>query len=210
MAKESVAKQVAKLLESDLYTKRALMMGIANASAVAQLIRREHLPRASFVAVKAAVMRYTEAQEAYAGAPRLLSLLSKTKTSIKSGVAVLHISPRFKHLLKLEKIYDKASEFAMINSDNAITIMVDDELADEVLKIVGRASVISIERDNSIVSLTSPSTIEVTPGVVAFVSDLLARHGINIKEYYSCYIDTVLVFSKKDALRAYELLESVE
>lgn len=210
MAKESVAKQVSKLLEQDLYTKRALMMGIANASAVAQLIRREHMPRASFVAVKAAVMRYAEAQEEYEAAPALRSLFSKTKTSIKSGVAVLHISPRFKHLLKLERIYDKASEFAMINSDNAITIMVDDELADEVLKIVGRASVISMERDNSIVSLTSPANIEVTPGVVAFVSDLLARHGLNIREYYSCYTDTVLVFSKKDALRAYELLESIE
>ncbi len=210
MAKESVAKQVSKLLESDLYAKRALIMGIANASAVAQMLRREHLPRASFVAVKAAVMRYAEAQEEYAAAPDLRKLLSKTKVSIKSGVAILHISPRFKYLLKLEKIYDKASEFAMINSDNAITIMVDDELADDVLKIVGRASVIGMERDNSIVSLTSPSSIEFTPGVVAFVSDLLARHGINIKEYFSCYIDTVMVFSKKDALRAYELLESVE
>jgi len=210
MAKESIAKQVTRILENDFYTKRALMMGIANASAVAQMIRREHMPRASFVAVKAAVMRYTEAQEDYAASPSLHKLLAKTQTSIRSGVSVIHISPRYRHLVKLEKIYDKASEFVVINSDNAITVMVDDELVDDVLKLVGKASVLGVERDNSVVSLTSPARIEKTQGFVAFVSDLLARYGINIKEHYSCYTDTVFVLSKQDAIKAYELLESLD
>ena len=53
--KESTARQAARIIDADLYIKRALMMGIANASAVAELIRKEHLPGASFVAIKAAV-----------------------------------------------------------------------------------------------------------------------------------------------------------
>ena len=208
MAKESIAKQVSALLDTDYYTKRALLMGIANASAVAQMIRREHMPRASFVAIKAAVIRYVEAQEEYEASPDLRKLLSKTKTSIRSGVSVIHVSPRYKYLLKLAAIYDKASEFAVINSDNAITVMVDDELADDVLKLVGKANVLSVEQDNSIVSLTSPAKIETTLGFVAFVTDLLSRHGINIREYYSCYTDTIFVLSKQDAIKAYGLLES--
>ena len=209
MAKESIAKQVAKILENDHYTKRAIMMGIANASAVAEMIRKGHMPRASFVAIKAAVMRYAAGQGAYEATPELRKLLSRTQTSIRSGVSVIHISPRYRHLVKLERIYDRASEFAVINSDNAITVMVDDDYADDVLKIIGKASVISIERDNSVVSLTSPAKIESTLGFVAFVSDLLARYGINIKEHYSCYIDTVFVLSKQDAIRAYALFEGL-
>ncbi|VVC04831.1 Uncharacterised protein [Candidatus Burarchaeum australiense] len=209
MAKESIAKQVSALLDTDYYTKRALLMGIANASAVAQMLRREHMPRASFVAIKAAVNRYVEAQEDYEASPDLRNVLSKTKTSITSGVSVIHISPRFRHLLKLGPIYEEASEFAVINSENAITVMVDDELADDVLKLIGKANVMSIERDNSVVLLKSPSKIETTPGFVAFVSDLLARYGINMREYYSCYTDTIFVLSKRDAVRAYEIFESL-
>lgn len=209
MAKESVASQVVIILENDLYIKRALALGIANVSAVAQLIRREHMPRASFVAIKAAVLRYAEAQEDYAASDSLKTLLSKTEVRIRSGVSVVHVGPRFKSLLKLEKIYNMAGEFAVIESDNAITIIVDDDLADEVLKLVGKASVLSILRDQSVVSLISPSKIETTPGFVAFVADLLARHGINMQEHYSCYTDTVFVLSKKDALRAYGILDAL-
>ncbi|RLG20174.1 hypothetical protein DRN67_00715, partial [Candidatus Micrarchaeota archaeon] len=166
-------------------------------------------PRASFVAIKAAVMRYAESLEDYEEKTDLRKLLGRTRSSIRSDVSVIHISPRFKHLVKLEKIYNEAREFVMVNSDNAITVIVDNDLVEDVLKMIGKASVISVDRDNCIVLLTSPPKIERTLGFVAFVSDLLARYGINIKEYYSCYTDTVFILSKKDAIRAYELLESM-
>lgn len=38
---------------------------------------------------------------------------------------------------------------------------------------------------------------------------MLARNGINILEYYSCYTDTVFVLAKKDALKAYSLFDRV-
>jgi len=206
---DSIAKQVVKILEDDLYLKRALVLGIANVSAIAKYIKAEHIPKASIHALKAGIRRYAESMEEYEASLGLKKLVSSTKLKMTSGIAVIHIAPRFKSLLKLEPLYNKASEFAVINSDNAITLIVDDKLVDEVIRTIGRLTILSIERDNSLITLTSPSKIESTPGFVAFVTDLMARHGINIREHYSCYTDTVLVLGKQDALKAYEILDSL-
>jgi hypothetical protein len=77
------------------------------------------------------------------------------------------------------------------------------------MKLVGKQNIIKFLKNQYTVTLQSPEGIETTPGFVAFFSEILARNGVNIREHYSCFTDTVFVLAKKDALKAYSLFDRV-
>ena len=204
----SIAKTVFDYLDSDKGATDAMRRGIANYSAVSEGIMKEcSLPKSSYYAVKAAVRRYGEKLEKYDAASELRKLIKKTKVSIRSSVAVIRTPARFRQLLKLREIERDARDFSLIESENAITIIVDDEYADEALAQLGKANVMQVERGLHMISLTSPQELEKVPGFVAFSTDLLARAGINIKECFSCYTDTVFILEKEDAMKAFRILD---
>jgi predicted amino acid-binding ACT domain protein len=45
-----------------------------------------------------------------------------------------------------------------------------------------------------------------TPGVVSYITGILSSEGINIVHVESSYRDTIIVLSKQDASRAFNLL----
>jgi hypothetical protein len=54
--------------------------------------------------------------------------------------------------------------------------------------------------------IDSPQEIEEVPGVVSYITSLLAEQGVNIFEFISCWRYTVIVLHRKDVVRAYEVL----
>jgi hypothetical protein len=57
--------------------------------------------------------------------------------------------------------------------------------------------------------ITSPKNLEVTPGVVAFLTALLSGQNINMIEFISCYTETIIVVERVDAMKSYEILSEV-
>lgn len=51
-----------------------------------------------------------------------------------------------------------------------------------------------------------PDNVEKVPGVVAYITSLLAEQGVNIYEFISCWKYTIIVVKREDSLRAYEVL----
>ena len=62
-------------------------------------------------------------------------------------------------------------------------------------------------KGQSAVVIVSPREIITTPGFVAYITSLLARHQINITQIESCHTDTVLILDQENALRAFQILE---
>ena len=56
--------------------------------------------------------------------------------------------------------------------------------------------------------MVSSPRLETVPGVVAFLTAALAREGINLKEFLSCYADTIFIVEKSQATKAYSVLSS--
>ena len=205
---KSVAKQVARLLDADPYIKQSLKLGVANYSAIAKKLRKEYLPKASLEAVKAAVRRYSIEEEEFDYLRDLKEILRGTRLVLKSDVCVLLLFPDTH--LDLDKITKRiGKDFSIVRSTNAITIITGQERSEQLLKLVGKQNIIKFLKNQYLLTLQSPEGIETAPGFVAFFSEILARNGINIREYYSCYTDTVFVLAKKDALKAYSLFDRV-
>ncbi|MFC2174294.1 hypothetical protein ACFLQ2_00290 [archaeon] len=204
--KQSVTKQVFAALDANPYMKQAIKYGIANHSAIAKKLG----VKAGEAAVKAAVRRYAEQLEYHDYSKGLKKLFSGTQLVLKSDVAVLILRPSLDSLLAAQKVSKiLGTEFSMISSASAITLIINQKNLGEVKTAIGAKNVIESAKNQYILMLTSPEGIESTPGWVAFLTELLARDGINIREYYSCYTDTVFVLEKKDALKAYELLDTI-
>lgn len=168
----------------------ALRLGIVNYSALARYLRRE--VRASTDAIKASILRERKRGIAeMAEEKEILDLLKRTKISMRDKVAIL--------------IADKELEVPYLikaSLSDSYVYLVDQTKAE--IDPIRDANII---RDMVALTLTSPVDIEHTPGFVAFITQILASKGLNIRELISCYTDTVVVLRAEDAIKAFALLE---
>lgn len=188
---KSVAEEVRELLLRRPFLMNALRLGVVNYSALARLLRGDI--GASTEAIKAAIMREKRRRTAEEEAREkgILDLLKKTKITLRDKVAIV-ISKT--HL--------------------EIPYMVRATLSENLVYLVDQTNVnldgiknASVAKDMVALILTSPEEIERVSGFVAFVTQLLASRGVNIREFISCYTDTIIVLRSSDAVRAFTLLQ---
>ncbi|MFQ6084918.1 MAG: hypothetical protein ACE5OY_01430 [Candidatus Bathyarchaeia archaeon] len=187
---KSTAQEVREVLLRRPFLMNALRLGIVNYSALARYLRRE--VRASTDAIKASILRERKRGIAeMAEEKEILDLLKRTKISMRDKVAIL--------------IADKELEVPYLikaSLSDSYVYLVDQTKAE--IDPIRDANII---RDMVALTLTSPVDIEHTPGFVAFITQILASKGLNIRELISCYTDTVVVLRAEDAIKAFALLE---
>jgi len=189
----TIAQNVRDHLRNKPYLLEALEKGIVNLSELSRQIQEE-LKTDNTSAVKAALRRFSEELQKHKQKreEKVLQVLKR------SGIAV----------------YDRKS--VMITSKEISTksgMKVD--LLDKFVYLVDRSDMperIStlVKHDNcTMIVVHSPEELEATPGVVAFLTTLLAEQNVNIIEFISCWTETIIVVEKKDSLKAYEVLSNV-
>lgn len=188
---KSIARSVRELLLRRPFLLNALRLGVINYSALARLLKKE--VRANIEAIKAAILREKEriATAEAAREKRILSLLKRTKITLRDKVAIVISRER------LDILYIMRASL----SENLVYLI--DQTDVDMEKVRGA----NVTRDMVALILTSPEDIENVPGFVAFVTQLLAGRGINIREFISCYTDTIIVLRPDDAIRAFTLLQ---
>ena len=189
----TIAQNVRDHLRNKPYLLEALEKGIVNLSELSRQIQEE-LKTDNTSAVKAALRRFSEELQKHKQKreEKVLQVLKR------SGIAV----------------YDRKS--VMITSKEISTkngMKVD--LLDKFVYLMDRGDMperIStlVKHDNcTMIVVHSPEELEATPGVVAFLTTLLAEQNVNIIEFISCWTETIIVVEKKDSLKAYEVLSNI-
>jgi aspartokinase len=188
-----IAQNVRNHLRNKPYLLEALEKGIVNLSELSRQIQEE-LQIGNTSAVKAALRRYSEE-------------LQKHKQ--KREEKVLQVLKR-----SAMAIYDRKSVVITTKEINTKTGMKVDLLG-KVVYLLDRSDMperISalVKHDNcTMIVMHSPEELEATPGVVAFLTTLLAEQNVNIVEFISCWTETIIVVEKKDSLKAYEVLSNL-
>ena len=204
-AQKSVAKLVSEMVQRKPFVLKAMEDGYCNESALARILHAELSAgrRISVESVRAAlkrlVLKRPRGQE-----DKITALLSKSKLSLITKISVLVVEPMRVNENRLRAFEDS---IAVVKSSSGITVLANDEHFRELRRRF--SSVDILVEGNSLVALvlTSPTTLENTSGVVAFITGRLAADGINIREFYSSYTDTLFLLEQRDALRAFALLE---
>ncbi|MEM4489420.1 MAG: ACT domain-containing protein, partial [Desulfurococcaceae archaeon] len=137
-----------------------------------------------------------------------LRVLANSRVEVKTGVVIVIMGVnRFLSAISvIAKISNRARFFAVMQSGLAATIVLDENSAEEFLSLTGEEGIIEIQRDQAAIVVVSPVDIMWVPGVIAYITSVLAQNDINIVHVESCYTDTVIVISKKDLLRAFNIL----
>ncbi|MEM4617680.1 MAG: ACT domain-containing protein, partial [Ignisphaera sp.] len=71
---------------------------------------------------------------------------------------------------------------------------------------LNKDDIMNIQRDYSAIVIVSPIEIMYTPGVLSYITNILALNGINIVHIESCYTDTIIVVSREDLIKAFQVL----
>ena len=194
----SIADEVRVYLKSRPYTIAALGEGIVNYSALSRRIQHE-LDIKNYNAVKAGVVRYAGQKNKLMEdiERRAAGILRNNRLSLLDGIAVVISSKK----LALENDAEVAVGFYYVYLTRRNLAKGLDKKA--------RESIIKIHENCSALIVHSGERIEGVPGVVAFLTSILAAHNINIIEFISCYTDTILVVERADALRCYEILSEL-
>jgi aspartokinase len=189
----TIAQNVRNHLRNKPYLLEALEKGIVNLSELSRQIQEE-LEIGNTSAVKAALRRFSEELQKHKQRreEKVLQVLKR------SGIAV----------------YDRKSVMITTKEINAESGMKVD-LLDKFVYLLDRSDMPEridalVKHDNcTMIVMHSPEELEATPGVVAFLTTLLAEQNVNIIEFISCWTETIIVVEKKDSLKAYEVLSNI-
>ncbi len=189
----TIAQEVRTYLRNKPYLLEALEKGIVNLSELSRQIQEE-LKTSNTTATKAALRRFAEELQKHKQKreEKVLSLLKR------SGIAVYDR----KSVIITAKELDTKSGMKVDLPGKFVYLLDRVDLPERISTLV--------KHDNcTMIVINSPEELENTPGVVAFLTTLLAEANVNIIEFISCWTETVIVVEKKDSLKAYESLTNL-
>ncbi|AIF68752.1 hypothetical protein PAP_01560 [Palaeococcus pacificus DY20341] len=193
------------------FVKECMSLGIINYSALARLLIEELSLNSSTPAIKMALIRLSEElkREKSFLEGRVRDVIGDSIIELQSDVSVITISKeRIAKVMKnIPGIMSESRFFQLTQGRETFTIVIASEDEEKVLDLAKEA--VSILRDQTAVTIISPEEIIETPGVVAFMTSALSSNGINITQVISCYKDTIFVINRKNAPKAYQILEEL-
>lgn len=189
----TIAQNVRNHLRNKPYLLEALEKGIVNLSELSRQIQEE-LKIDNMSAIKAALRRFSEELQRHRQKreEKVLQLLNRSSIAVydRKSVIITKRELEKKNGLKV----DLLGKF--------VYLMDRSDMPERVTALV--------KHDNCTMAVIhSPEDLEATPGVVAFLTALLAEQNVNIIEFISCWTETIIVVEKKDSLKAYEVLSNM-
>ncbi|MDK6029157.1 ACT domain-containing protein [Ignisphaera sp. 4213-co] len=209
----SVSDIVTDVVSSDPIIQQCIGRGIVNYSKLAkmlhpiisQLLGKE----VSVDSIKMALIRYSSK----AGRERqvrreVLEVLARSSIEIRTDITIVTLrSSALSYVIAfLSKLMSEARFIAIMQSVKTITIVLDRETANEYLTIIKSDDVINVQKDQAAIIIVSPIEIVTTPGVLAYIANVLAQNNINITHIESCYTDTIIILSKNDVEKAFSII----
>ncbi len=208
----SVSAAVRRIIDSDPSLKECVSRGIVNYSQLARHIKPwvDTLvgSESSLQAIKMAIARYTPGRD-HLGHPRrrILEVIAKSSVELRSGVGlVTSYSRGLQRVGKdLESLAEKSRLFLLLSGLKTFTIVVDEELLDPITEKLGEYAIKTYKGQAALI-VVSPEEIISTPGVVAYLTGVLAKEGINLTQIESIHTDTILILEERQAPKALETL----
>ncbi len=135
-------------------------------------------------------------------------VLSESVVNVRTQVSKLSVE-RTKRTLQIVSGLLSAyqEDFIQVSESlSSITLIFDRKLHAKVRKALSGAEILEEGDEYAALIVHSPDEIISTPGCISSFYDQLSRRHVNVEDTASCYTDTILVVSMKDASRAFETL----
>ncbi len=186
-----------------LYLKRRPQLlsmvcnGLCNYSALARRLQKEIFAGRphEFVAIKAALLRMAreESDGSRSWEKDVEKILRASSVEVRSSVSVVSSSGGI-----------GVPVIATSNSKAGVMSVIDSSYSKEL-----RKKGLRVLDELSLVIISSPPSLQDTPGCVSAILDAIAAEGINVLEFISCHTDTLMVVKNAEAVHVYEILSKL-
>ena len=197
----SVARRVRDYLDSRPVLGDAVRARIANHTAVARRVADE-LGIRQIEAVIAACRRYPRGRAETHREAGIRRVLRKSRIESRSKVAAITVGLGTDVLQRLgdvvEELLDENLLCRVIQVSRGTVILVDEDSLPRVTRALRESQLVGVRKGLVEVAVTSPESIEETPGLLRHLTGILASRGINIVEALSCYTDTIFLVDQGD------------
>ena len=214
--KVSIAKIVKEIILSRPAIKECLILDVINYSALARVILKElekENIKTSTGAVKMALIRIGEdlKKERAFFEKKIKNVVAKTVIELQSDLTVITTERRavLNNLEQFFKVMENARFFQLTQGVETFTLVLSSEEKEKVLEIIQPKAIVDLIEEQTAIVLISPEEIIETPGIIAIMTSTLSSSGVNITQIISCHKDTIFVLNRRDAPKAYQILEDM-
>jgi hypothetical protein len=214
-AKPTISEVVWDALTRDQAVNQHLRMGIINYHALASRLKptvdRITKRNVNVNTIVVIIKRFSDAQST-AGLPAKMLALRDAKMTLTSGVIDLTITPKranfineLKRLVELSaKLEEHPDIFPLVSSIKIIADANDYEKLKAALK--GQYS-LKPRMNTAKLTIRLSEEVEKSPGIAAYITDLLYRNGITIVNAFLGYEEIILILDESDGPRTYSILK---
>ncbi len=208
-APSTVARRVREYLDGHPVVGDAIRLGIGNYSAIARRAAADlGLPFSA--AVVAAIRRYPRGRGASAREAAVRRVLHKSRIETRTKVAAITLGLGTDVLQRLgdvvEELLDENSLCRVIQVSRGTVVIVDEDSVLRVTRVLRGAEVVAVRKGLVELAVTSPESIEQTPGLLTLLTGVLSAQSINIVEALSCFTDTIFLLEQDDLNPAMAIL----
>jgi hypothetical protein len=205
----SVARHVREYLDGHPVIADAIRLGIGNYSAIARRIATD-LGETRTDAIIAACRRYPRGRNESFREAGVRRVLRKSRIETRTKVAAITLSQGADVLQRLgdvvEELLDENSLCRVIQVSRGTVVIVDEDSVLRVTKQLRGPQVVGVRKGLVELAVTSPESIEETPGLLTLLTGVLSAQSINIVEALSCYTDTIFLLEQDDLTSAMAVL----
>jgi len=200
-------------VDSDFSVQDALARDYANLSSLARVIAPKVARRMKVrakdiheVGVTSALKRLRDAYSA--ASPSVAKVISGSVVNVRTHVSRLSVEKTKRTLQTVSSLLGTYYEdFIQVSESlSSITLIFDQRLYRRVRRTLAGGEILQEGEECAAITVHSPHAIINTPGCISAFYDQLSRKNVNVEDTVSCYTDTIMVVSMKDASRAFEAL----
>jgi len=197
----------------DFSFQDAIARDYANLSGLARVIRPKVAARmgkkVKDVNEEGIISSLKRIRDDYApGSSRVASVVANSVVNVRTGISRLSVEKTRKTLQTVSTLLSSYQEDFMQVSESlsSITLIFDQRLHKEVRKALSSVEFLDEGEERAAITVHSPKEIITTTGCISSFYDQLSRKHVNIEDTVSCYTDTMMVVTMKDAGKAFEAL----
>ena len=209
----SVNRAVREEVDSDFSVQDSLARDYANLSSLARLLVPQVARRLKVkakdvneVGVASALKRLRAGYSARS--PSVAKVIGGSVVNVRTHVSRLSVEKTKRTLQTVGSLLgEHQEEFIQVSESlSSITLIFDQRLYRKVKRALAGGETLQEGEECAAITVHSPHAIINTPGCVSAFFDQLSRKDVNVEDTVSCYTDTIMVVSMKDASRAFEAL----
>lgn len=215
MEKEkSTAMLTKEFIDNHPQIKSCLKHNLINFSSLSEYISKEIKlnKKSNKQAISIAAIRYQKEilKESQQNEINALKLLKSSEFESKNKITLITIEKEIKlsTITKIQElIFSKKGVFYLLQGDSFYSLIFQDKYLDLVNEFIDPKYILNQYSSSIALIIKSEPTVEQTIGFISYLSSLFSENGVNIKEIFSFWTNTLIIIDKENFQKAIKLID---